>query len=203
MFRRMNAIHSTVSLAEVAHVRQGHPFRGAIPAVSDGHTRVIQLKNLMPFSSLDPEQLLRTRLRTRKEPNCVQHDDVLIAGRGNRPVAVVLADPAPGTVCSPHLYVLHVTAKDRILPAFLAWQLNQNIAQEQFRREAAGTRQQSLRKHAVEELAIRIPPLSTQRRIVAIAGNAHNERSKLERFMSARDHEVTSLTEQLLHGSAE
>ncbi|MGH8036125.1 MAG: restriction endonuclease subunit S [Stenotrophomonas sp.] len=189
---------STLRLADIASVRQGHPFRGAIAEVSDGPVRVIQLKNVTASGLHEPHALLRTRLRPRKEPEWVRHEDVLLTARGNRPVAALLCSPPPDTVCTPHLYVIRVTSTCTVLPAFLAWQLNQPPAQEQLRRQSAGSRQKSVRKIAVEQLVLRLPPLAQQRRIVAIARAAQLECSRLEALIAARRQEIAAVTARLL-----
>lgn len=200
MFRRMNAFTSTLSLADVARVRQGHAFRGAIPAVADGPVRVIQLKNLP--ASLSPESLLRTRLASKNAPHYVQHDDILLSNRGNRPFATLLSHPPAQTICSPHLYIIQVTATDLLLPAFLAWQLNHVEVQRQLRRQSAGSRQHSVRKSAIEQLRLRIPPRATQQRIVSVTHALQRTRSKIDELLQARDAEIAALAERMIQGRA-
>jgi hypothetical protein len=194
----MNSLHPILRLADVASVRQGHPFRGAIVDVADGPVRVIQLKNVTACGVHDLDTLLRTRLRPRKVPEWVRDEDVLLTARGNQPVAALLCAPPLDTVCSPHLYVVRVTAHDAVLPAFLAWQLNQSPAQEHLRRQSAGSRQKSLRKAAVEQLPLRLPPLAQQRRIVAIARAAQVECCRFEALIAARRQEIAAVAARLL-----
>lgn len=198
MVRPMNNPRRSAKLADIASIRQGHPFRGAITAFPDGPVRVIQLKNLGAAGVHDPDDLLRTRLHPRKAPDWVQEGDVLLAARGTHPLAVLLCNPPLDTVCSPHLYVIRVSDHERVMPAFLAWQLNQETAQEQLRRQSAGSRQQSLRKVAIEELRVQLPPLLLQQRIVAIARAAQLEKCHCERMIAARHQEVARYAAHLL-----
>lgn len=202
IFRRMNVLHRNPTLADVAHVRQGHAFRGAIPAVPDGPVHVIQLKNLTTPTQLTAERLLRTRLPTRNPPRYVQHHDILLANRGARPLAHLLTDPPAQTVCSPHLYIIQVTATDLLLPAFLAWQLNHVDVQRQLRRQSAGSRQHSVRKSAVEQLRLRIPSRPTQQRIISVTQALQSTREQFNALMQARDAEITALTERMLQERA-
>lgn len=197
----MNALTRITSLGDVASIRQGHPFRGAIAAVADGPVRVIQLKDLDPDGLPDGDLLLRTALRPRKLPDWVQDQDVLMAARGNHPLAMLLRTPPQWTVCSPHLYVLRICT-DALLPAFLAWQLNQRAAQAYLRQQAAGSRQQSLRRAAVAQLPLCVPPLDQQRRIVAIAAAVQAEQRCLEALIHNRQQEIAVVAEQLLQGCA-
>ena len=199
MVRRMNNSRRSAKLADIASIRQGHPFRGAINAVTDGPVRVIQLRDLSASGMHDPNELLRTRLHSRKTPDWVQEGDVLLAARGVHPLAVLLCNPPADTVCSPHLYVIRVSDQDLVMPAFLAWQLNQQRAQEHLRRQAAGSRQQSLRKAAVEELHVHLPPLVHQQRIVSIARAAQLEQRSCEQMIAARHREVAQYAEHILN----
>lgn len=194
----MNTLHPIQRLADIASVRQGHPFRGAIADVADGPVRVIQLKNITALGVHAPDALLRTRLRPRKVPEWVRHEDVVLTARGNQPLAALLCSPPPETVCSPHLYVIRVADTGRVLPAFLAWQLNQAPAQEHLRRQSAGSRQKSLRKAAVEQVPLRLPPLAQQQRIVAIALAAQAECCHFEALIAARRREVAAVAARLL-----
>lgn len=148
----------------------------------------------------DAHDLLRTRLSHRKAPDWVRDGDVLLAARGNHAMAALLCDPPECTVCSPHLYVIRLMDPAKVMPAFLAWQLNQSAVQDQLRRQLAGSRQQSLRKTSVEDLPIQVPPLLQQQRIVRIARAAQLERSHCEALMAARHEEVARYAEHLLVG---
>ncbi|MCC7634400.1 restriction endonuclease subunit S [Stenotrophomonas rhizophila] len=196
----MNALTRIIALGDLASIRQGHPFRGAIAAVADGPVQVIQLKNLAVAGLQEREALLRTALRPRKAPHWVQDQDVLMAARGNHPMAMLLRDPPQFTVCSPHLYVLRVGNPELLLPAFLAWQLNQRPAQAYLRQQAAGSRQQSLRKVVVAQLPLQVPPLAQQQRVIAIARAAQAERQCLEALIHNRQQEIAAVAERVLEG---
>ena len=197
----MNTLTRITPLGDVASIRQGHPFRGAIAAVADGPVRVIQLKDLEPDGLPGSDLLLRTALHTRKAPDWVQDQDVLMAARGNHPLAMLVSTPPQWTVCSPHLYVLRLCS-DALLPAFLAWQLNQRTAQAYLRQHAAGSRQQSLRRATVAQLPLCVPPLDQQRRIVTIAAAVKAEQRCLEALIHNRQREIAVVAEQLLQGCA-
>lgn len=199
MFGAMNISHATARLGDIASIRQGHPFRGAIVACADGPVRVIQLKNVTAAGVQDADDLLRTRLSHRKTPDWVKDGDVLLAARGSHPAAALLCSPPESTVCSPHLYVIRLKDPATVMPAFLAWQLNQPGAQDYLRGQSAGSRQQSVRKASVLDLPIQVPPIVHQHRIVTIARTAMIERSRCELLMSARHEEVSRHTERLLY----
>lgn len=200
MVGAMNISHGSARLGDIASIRQGHPFRGAINASADGPVRVIQLKNVTAAGMQDADDLLRTWLNHRKTPDWVRDGDVLLTARGSHPAAALLCDPPDDTVCSPHLYVIRLKDPATVVPAFLAWQLNQPTALEYLRRQSAGSRQQSLRKAALEDLLIAVPSPLQQLRIVAMARTVQLERRQCEQLMAARHEEVTRYAELLLSG---
>ncbi len=200
MVPAMNTSHTIARLGDIASIRQGHPFRGAIRAAVDGSVQVIQLKNVGVNGMDDVHALMRTHLSNRKSPDWVKDGDVVLTARGGHPMAALLTDPPERTVCSPHLYVIRVADAARALPAFIAWQLNQSSAREHLHRQSAGSRQQSLRKASVEDLPMRLPPLHQQQRIVTIARAALLERSHCEQLIAARNEEVSRYAAHLLGG---
>lgn len=198
----MHIVTAPRLLGTLATVRQGHPFRGAIRAVADGDVQVIQLKDLAVDALRPDVPLLRTVLRARKAPDWVRDQDILIAGRGNHPLAMLLRDPPPATLCSPHLYVLRVEHPQQLLPAFLAWQLNQPPAQQYLRRQSAGSRQQSIRRSVLDQLPVQVPPVDQQQRILALARRVRVEQDCLEALVRNRQQQLAAVAERILAGPA-
>jgi hypothetical protein len=196
----MHAVTAPCPLSTLASVRQGHPFRGAIRAVAEGDVQVIQLKDLAVDALRPDVPLLRTVLRARKTPDWVRDQDILIAGRGNHPLAMLLRDPPPATLCSPHLYVLRVDHPQQVLPAFLAWQLNQPPAQQYLRRQSAGSRQQSIRRSVLDQLPVQVPPVAKQHRILALARRVRDEQDCLEALIRNRQQQLAAVAAQMLAG---
>lgn len=201
MVYAMHAVTSRHLLGTVATVRQGHPFRGAIRAVAEGDVQVIQLKDLAADALRPDAPLLRTVLRARKTPDWVRDQDILIAGRGNHPLAMLLRDPPPATLCSPHLYVIRVEHPQVLLPAFLAWQLNQPPAQHYLRRQSAGSRQQSIRRSVLDVLPVQVPPLIQQQRVLALARRVRDEQDCLEALIRNRQQQLAAVAERMLNGA--
>jgi hypothetical protein len=190
-------------LGDVAEVRLGHPFRGAIPAVAKGSVRVVQIRDLRPDGIKNESDLLRTELAGRKAPDWLAEGDILLAARGTNPSATYLVNPPPRTVCSPHFYVIRVKQPNRLLPAFLAWQLNQSPAQRYLRQSAEGSLQLSIRRGVLEQVPIQIPPLDRQHAVIALARSAEAERTALEALIKNRESELALLAERLLSTPSE
>lgn len=190
-----------MSLGQLAEVGPGHPFRGGIPEVPQGEVRVIQIGDLSRDGLNSCERLLRTSLEGRKPPDWLRDQDVLLVARGAHSYAVCLDEVPPKVVCSPHLYVVRVKQQHRLLPAFLAWQLNQGPAQRYLKQSAEGTHQLSIRRSVLERLPIRLLPLEHQQRVVAMESTARQERRVLTRLIEHRESQLAGIAEQLLDPS--
>lgn len=200
MVHDMHAVTAPHPLGTLATIRQGHPFRGAIRAIAEGDVQVIQLKDLTVDALRPGVPLLRTVVRARKTPDWVRDQDILIAGRGNHPLAMLLRDPPLATLCSPHLYVLRVEQPQQVLPAFLAWQLNQPPAQQYLRRQSAGSRQRSIRRSVLDQLPVQVPPLPQQQRIIALARRVRDEQACLEALIRNRQQQFAAVAADVLTG---
>ena len=187
-----------MTLGALADVRQGYPFRGAIPEVIRGSVRVIQMKDLTRAGLRDCDALVATEVEGRKEPEWLRDQDLLFVARGTSNYAVLLETPPARTVCSPHLYVIRVKQPDQLLSAFLVWQLNQLPAQRYLRQSAEGSHQLSIRRSILEQIEVRIPPIEQQHNIVELERTANAERKTLQALINNRDAELAAVAEHLL-----
>lgn len=185
-------------LTEVADIRLGHPFRGAVPEVEGAEVRVVQIRDLSRDGLKDRDALLRTELRGRKEPDWLQDQDVLFVAKGWNAFASPMQGVPERTVCSQHMYVVRVKEPSTVLPAFLAWQLNQPPAQRYLRQSAEGSHQLSIRRSVLDATRIRIPPIGQQRVVVELERLARAEREALQALIKNREAEMALLAERLL-----
>lgn len=186
------------TLGVVAEVRQGYPFRGAIPEVPTGSVRVIQMKDLTRTGLRSCDALITTEVDGRKEPEWLRDQDLLFVARGTSNYAALLQSPPARTVCSPHLYVIRVKQPHHLLAAFLVWQLNQLPAQRYLRQSAEGSHQLSIRRSILEQIEVRIPSIERQHNIVELERTANAERKTLQALINNRDSELAAVAEHLL-----
>ncbi|MCC8442084.1 restriction endonuclease subunit S [Xanthomonas cannabis] len=186
------------TLSELANTRMGYPFRGAIPEVADGSVRVIQTRDVTRTGLCAYNALVATEVEGRKEPDWLQDQDIVFIARGAHTFAALAQAPPPRTLCSPHIYVIRVKASHRLLPAFLAWQLNQAPAQRYLRQSAEGSNQLSIRRAVLDSTLIRLPPLQVQHAAIAIDQAAQAERATLHALIDNRTTELAIFAERLL-----
>ena len=185
-------------LCALVDIRQGHPFRGAIAEIPGGSVAVVQMKDLSPAGLKSRDELTRTEIRGRKEPDWLQEGDLLFIARGASNYACVVTGVPDRTVCAPHLYVLRLKQHGQVLPEFLAWQLNQGPVQRYLAQAAEGSSQLSIRKPVLEAVPIKVPSMAKQQAVVALANLAAAEQHVLQSLLRNREMELASIAEKWL-----
>ena len=186
-----------VALGELALVQAGYPFRTTVEDVPDGDVHVIQMKDVSPELGIDWSAVIRTRLAGRKQPDWIVDGDILFAAKGARFYAVCAGVPPSHAVCVPAFFHVRVHADAQVDPHFLAWQINQSPCQRQLLQAAEGSSQLSIRRPVLEQLALSIPAVAEQRRIVALAELAQRERRALQRLITNREQQLQAIAEDL------
>lgn len=175
----------------------GYPFRGSIEESPDGEALAVQMKDVDPELGVNWAGAARTVLAGRKHPDWLKADDVLFVSKGARFYAVCIDEPPSPAVCSPHFFLLQVMPNAPLLPAFLAWQINQPPFQRQLQQAAEGSSQLSIRRPVLEALTLSVPSLENQQRIVALAELGRRERRTLHQLIHNRERQLQSLAESL------
>src|SRR5680860_675325 len=149
------------SLGELADLHPGYPFRGKIPLDAGGDAYVVQFRHVLvgePLRDNDGKTLDRVSLPGRKRPTYLRRDDVIFMAKGTRNDAAVIGDVPVNTVCTPNFY--HIRLKPeayRLMPEFLAWQLNYVDAQRYFAMCSQGSAAPSITKSQLGNLTVVIP----------------------------------------------
>lgn len=186
-------------LSDLTKTLPGYPFRGKIDHVSSGDTRVIQMKDVSDTGRVDWDELVRTELKGRRKPDFLEPGDILFLVRGNHNFAVHLDEAPFPTVISPHFLLLKVKRNAELLPAFLAWQINQAPAQRYLDASAEGTVQRSIRKGVLEDLPLVVPDLETQRLVVNYAQAARSEAEAYMELIANRERELKVVASKILN----
>lgn len=185
-----------LTLGELAVIRAGHPFRGAIPEDPDGAVRVVQMKDVDTSGYLDWSGVVRTEIE-KKPLESLMVGDVLFASRGTRFYAACV-DSVPGpSVCSPHFFHLQLRRPDKVLPRFLTWQINQPPVQQVLQQFAEGSSQLSIRRGVLERLSIALPAIEKQATIVQLAQHAQHEKELLSQLIQNRERQLAAIAAQL------
>lgn len=122
----------------------------------------------------------------------VDQGDVLFLYRGQRAVAVPVLESLQNTMAAYYFYILRPRTSE-VLPEYLAWYINQPPAQSFLESHMTGSHMKIIRKPAIENLLVPVPPLQTQRVVVGIERLRQKEQACLAQLSEARDQLVNSI----------
>lgn len=181
-------------LKDIAKVSAGYPLRGSADVLSAGETSLIQLKNVTPHTGIDWEVVNQVELPTNRTPKWLTSNDVIFSARGIKNYAYAMTDTPEKTVCSPHFFVLSVMDAQKILPEFLAWQINQRPAQNYLHRVSDGTQSVSnIKRQSIEEMPLALPSVRQQTLIIKFWQDAQKERAALTNLIANRNHQSDAI----------
>ncbi|KXV18829.1 restriction endonuclease subunit S domain-containing protein [Gluconobacter oxydans] len=190
-----------MDLVAVASISAGHPFRGRIDPVAGVETAVVQMRDTSP-SGVDWTSCVRTEVSGRREPDWLRPGDIIFPARGNVSLAVLI-DESIGSlqaVAAPHFFLLRVMHPD-VLPAYLAWWLNQEPAQRHLEQNAqSSTLVRNIARPVLEATPVVLPPLPRQEQIVGLASVMRREEDLLQRLRQTNQQIMTGLARDLLAG---
>jgi restriction endonuclease S subunit len=182
-------------VGEIATIKAGFPFRSSIDALESGNATIIQLRNIDPITGIDWSSTAEIALPSKRGPNYLESGDVLFVARGTKYYAFALRNIPERTVCSPHFFILKPEASCEA--EFLAWYINQGPAQNHLRRRATGSHILNIRREALEDLTIAVPPKEKQRIIVQHYKAALREKLALKELIKNREQEIEALAQSL------
>lgn len=175
-----------ILVKDLAFVQAGYPFREKIVSVADGEYSVVQIKDIDANGFLSKDLLLQTEIKNVRPEFELQKDDVLFTTRGANRRACYVGDKLPETVFVSQIFALRKIG-DSVLPAYLAWYINQKSAQDYFEAQSSGSHIQNVRKSVLENLPVEIPSLETQRKILEVYNLTLREKSLVELIRSKRE----------------
>ena len=146
-------------LCDIAEIRAGYPFRGAVPDMPDGLCQVIQPKDVFGGGIID-EVALRFTPERLKPDYLLKNGQILLSSRGEFKAALYKGKGK--SLASNLLFVLSVRKKE-FLPEYLVFYLNSKSGQAQMAsRKNSGTLQAIVRS-GIEGLDIPLLPLKRQK----------------------------------------
>lgn len=160
------------------------------------------MKDISPHFTVNWHSTVESESVALGPPNWLRQGDILVAGRGNRNYAVLIDNPPSHALASPHFFVISADA-NVVLPAFLAWQLNQEPAQRYLTGESEGTLTKSIRRKALDATPIAIPSIQKQRQIIGLQAVAQQKRQLYQRLIRNEDTLMAGIAAELLHDSTQ
>ncbi len=190
----------TKKLSDFAVIHAGHPFRGTITPIPGAKTPVVQVRDVDDFGEINTQQLVRTKLTGRKQPDWLQQGDILFVAKGAKHFATYVNELPEQTVCSPHFFIVRIKDdySEMVLPEFISWQLNQIPAQQYYKSTAEGSLYVSIRRKILEDTPITLPFVSKQKHIVSLHRNAVSEHKVLQKLIENRQQQMNAIARDIL-----
>lgn len=190
----------TCALTTLVEILPPYPFRGGIKVSDGGDTYLVQLRHADELAGVLVGELDRVMLPGKREPDYLENGDVLFVAKGPRNFAVYIQDIPRASVCSSHFFHLKVKEQEkaRILPEFLAWQINQSAVQTYLARCGQGSVVPSLTRELIEAMPVMVPPLEAQARFVVLLQAARKEEQVLQALIENRRQMVQGIGQRIL-----
>lgn len=173
-------------IGDLCGLHTGFTARGALTSASEGGVPVIQLRDVGFDGEVFRDALLLYDLQGVSERYCVKGGEVLFRSRGDvNAAAVVSGDLQCSAIVIAPLIIMRPDPS-KLLPAYLAWAINQPDAQRRLGGEAQGTNLRMIPKAALERLEICVPDLESQLTIVRVDTLARREADLLRDLAERR-----------------
>lgn len=191
-----------ISLGGVATVRPGYLNRSRIEPDPQGTHLLIQGKDISEDSDLLLNQA--TRFSPKREPAlyAVNRGDTLVVARGQPHTAHSIEQDLENVLAAATFYIVRPTDK-RVSARFLTWWLNLPEIQAEIDSRSRGTNIAYVRRKAIEELEILLPPLPTQHRIAQAVTLWRRIRSIQSQIDARREQYIQAVCRQAIHGKKE
>lgn len=187
---------TTVELIDIAEVRSGFNARRRVEEAPYGAVQLLQMKDLNDAEMSTFEELMRIdTAEAPAERSLVHAGDIIIRTRGGSNAATyIAAEPTLPTLPASPLLLIRVAEGGRVLPAYLAWLLNQADVQEQITYMACrGTAVPLISKKMLEKITLSIHPMEQQEQIVQIAALSREVQQLTHELADTRARYVNAL----------
>lgn len=172
------------TLKDIAEIRFGYPFRRGLDPVANGQYRVLQIKDITRDDIADLSYLMRVNLRDVRDEYFVRSGDVLFVSRGVNKQAVAATEEMEEAIVGSQIFL--VRPNDGVLPEYLAWYINQPPAQQYIEENSVGSNVRIISREALYKMAVVVPPLETQRKIVEVNRLVQKERQLVDAISEKR-----------------
>nr|VFJ47071.1 MAG: Type I restriction modification DNA specificity domain-containing protein [Candidatus Kentron sp. DK] len=164
-------------IGECVDVLPGYALKSCARHDPAGSHQVILGKHLPALGigyRYHPKHELRITPKGKTVNYLVKTGDILFVSRGARNQAVLVEAAPERTIASATFYLLRT--RGDVDGAYLAWFLNQTIAQDRIRQVRTGAGTPIVQRHAFADIVIPLPPPDIQRTIARLGACMARER---------------------------
>ena len=177
----------------------GYSFRSRLVHDRKGNIGVIQMKDIIDSGKFNPDNLTRINLQDIEDRHLVQIGDIVLRSRGQSNKCALIDKKIGIAIVTAPLLIIRVSSNS-VLPAYLAWYINQSTAQNYLTSHARGTSVPMISKQVVEQLPVTVPSIECQQNIVNLSDMIEKEQDLLKQLSMKRQQYLSQLLMQLLQG---
>ncbi|QBJ78385.1 restriction endonuclease subunit S [Aquitalea sp. USM4] len=186
-------------MKDLARISAGHPFRGKIIESRGSGVVAVQMKDASVLDNVNWAECIETE-PTGHRNDYLQIGDILVAARGSHNYAVLidatLTVIGKQAIAAPQFFIVRV-AKNKILPEYLCWFLNQPPCQRYFNLNAEGTLTKAIKRSALDEMPIVVPSMARQHTIVGLTHTLQQELRLIEQLRRNNEQMQAAIANQL------
>jgi hypothetical protein len=164
----------------------GFSFRNKVEDEPGGDIAVIQMRDLKDDYTSIGAGLAQVSLPKINNKYFLQGGDVLFVAKGANNHALVYNLNLPKAIASSAFFILR-SDQSKVMPAYLAWYINQLPVQQYLKEKMAGTYVPNVTKSIVEGITIALLPLEVQKKIAAIDYLQKQEQRLMTEIMTKRE----------------
>lgn len=182
------------TLSDVANVRSGYTFRGALENNPAGDIKILQIKDLRQRAVIDAEALISVSWEGSKSPPLLEDSDIAVVARGDSNTAALYKGGQRIVATSQFFIVSRKTAE--ISPEYLCWMIN--LPQSQRSLERNGSSIQAISKASLMSMPIPLPSLETQAKLTNLQRLWDEEDQLIAQFHTNREQMLQGIYQQLI-----
>jgi len=191
-----------MKLGSIAKVQSGHISRGKIEPREDGTHFLLQAREVdAERLTYWKDTLIRFNPALSRKDWILKKGDILFMARGARNFSVILKDVPEAALAAACFFIIRVSS-EKIVPGFLGWYLNQSPVEKYLRTHTGrGVHMPVVRRAALENIDIPVPPLEIQNKIAELDVLMRKEQELLDKLARKRNELVTSACLKTIEGS--
>jgi restriction endonuclease S subunit len=190
-------------LNQLASISSGYTFRGSIENDQRGTIFVLQAKNISANKDVsDITELTMVSDKSIRNPYFLEHNDILLVSRGSGLRSfrsAVFKSQEKNVMPSSSVHVIRV--KDiNVLPKYVSLYLNSDVGQKELLQiVTGGSYIQSILVRNLNEFEIPIPPMHTQKSIIALNENLNQQELILKRKSELKKNIISATFTNLIN----
>ena len=179
-------------LGNISEIQVGFQSREGIHSNPEGSHFLVQARDLNKYHQVQWSALTRFSPSGSTDKYELARDDILFLAKGQGNFSCLIDHEVKATLASNSFYILRASSEN-ILPAYLAWWLNQSPAQEYIRLHRGGSSLPFITISLLTKLEITVPTFEIQKKVVELDKLQKREAKLTEVYLAKKSALIEAL----------